>query len=429
VFFCLCGLGVFLVSGTISLWLGQIFPKIEPEYLTQSRVAVLLIGLNMWIGFLNAFPPVILRSQDRFDLANAVEMVGLTVRAGLTVWVLLSGYGLIALGLVQICMTLVQFCFGYLLAKMCFPPLRISVTKAGLARLRELLSFSVFSFIANASLQLAMLADLALITWFLGPDQVAYYSVGLILVNYSQKLVGMAGGVIYPELIKQCGKGNSAEIQWLFRRAGDMKAFLGIGLWCGIIIFGREFMHNWMGSDYDISYWVVAILLIARLVSIVSSLAPAVISGLGQVKVMACVYSLQVAVNIALTVVFFLLGLGLPGAALGTTAAAIPAMIVTLIIVSRCISLNWVSYLRKTVIRWLTVALMYCGVSFAILKTVPQGGWGWFALKIALAATAYLPLAWVYILSREDRKRILRKIGLGGGASTKRSPYERVEKE
>ncbi|MFW5869265.1 MAG: lipopolysaccharide biosynthesis protein [Planctomycetota bacterium] len=409
VFFCLCGLSIVAVSGVIGYWLGDIFPKIEPELLPQARIAVLLIGLNMWIGFLSAFPPVILRSQDRFDLATAVQLIGLAIRTGLTVWVLMAGWGLIALGLVQVAMTTVQLAAGYAMAKRLWPPLRIRLGLAGLRRFREVMSFSVYAFVSNASMQLALLSDMLLITWFLGPAQVAYYSVALVLVRHASRLVQMAGGVVVPEVTKQCGRGNMHELQWLFRRAGDLMACIGIGLWVGIFVFGREFMHLWMGPDYDISYWVVAILAVGQVPVIIASLAQPIASGLGYVKTMATVNVLRVLMNVGVTVLFLVLGWGLRGVACGTTVSNIAGILTIVVLVLRWINLSLKTYVEQSVVRWFALGCAFAGMSYLVVLALPRDGWAWFAVKASISLCLYLPMVWWLVLPRSDRERILRK--------------------
>ncbi|MFP4354892.1 MAG: oligosaccharide flippase family protein [Phycisphaerae bacterium] len=409
-FFCLCGLGILAVSGGFSLFLGGIFPKIEPEFLPQARVAILLIGLNMWIGFLAAFPPVILRSQDRFDLVNGVELLGLAVRTGLTVWVLWSNWGLIALGLVQIAMTTVQLIVGHILAKWSFPELRIRFRLAGLSRFGELMSFSFFAFLCNASNQLMLLADVLLITWFLGPKHVAYYSVALILVRYGQKILGMTGGVIIPEITKQCGREDFQELRWLFIRGSNLRASLGIGIWVGILAFGREFMNQWMGPDYDASYWVMAVLSAWMLTLLVNEMIGPIGSGLGKIRYFAALSLVRLAANVSLTVLFLLTGYGLVGVAMGTAISSVPVAIVNLIVGSRWFGLSVRKYLRESVSRWVVLGGSFGAVSCIIRLGLPSGNWGWLFLKSALAVFLYIPMVWFLLLAHPDRDRISMKI-------------------
>ena len=67
-FYTLISVLVFAASAVLAFFFGDIFPKIEPEYVREAQWVLLLLGLNVWIGFFSSTFSQLLTAAERFDL-------------------------------------------------------------------------------------------------------------------------------------------------------------------------------------------------------------------------------------------------------------------------------------------------------------------------------------------------------------------------
>ena len=89
---------VFGLAAGLGYFFGDLFAKVPTNLARQALWVLLLLGANVWLGFLGATFAQLLHARDRFDLRNVADVVVLLGRAAGTVAVLWAGHGLVALG-------------------------------------------------------------------------------------------------------------------------------------------------------------------------------------------------------------------------------------------------------------------------------------------------------------------------------------------
>ena len=101
-FYSLISVLIFAASALLAFFFGDIFPKIQPEFAHEAEWVLLLLALNVWIGFFASTFSQLLTSAERFDLQMVSDMIVLSLRTSATIWVLIAGRGLVDLALVQV---------------------------------------------------------------------------------------------------------------------------------------------------------------------------------------------------------------------------------------------------------------------------------------------------------------------------------------
>lgn len=396
-----------LAAAVLAIALPMVFPKIPVALIPSARIVVFLITLNLWLSFLSAPFQQVITAHERFDLTNGVDLLVLTVRTAATIWVLLAGYGLVSLALVQLGSNILGQACVQVLARRVFPPLSIRLSLASWSRFRELFGFSVWAFASAVGYRILGAADTVVIAILLGPQWVTYYVVGTMVLYRTRHLVSKLTAIFSPRMVQDCAREDWASLRRQFRGGNNLAMVFGILLFIGMIAFGREFIILWMGPRFDISYPILAIYASSSLVAVAFSLISAIYSGLNRVRLSASLLLLEGIANLSLTLVLVLgFDLGLLGVAWGTFFPRIGFSVLTGLIAMRWIGMRPSQFFRTVAVRWLVLITLFYGACLVINLVPIASNWSTFCTKVVLASAVYLPLSWLILLDAQMRVRV-----------------------
>ncbi len=412
-FFCLASVLLMVVAAAISLLFPILFSNLPEDLMTPARWAVLLVALNVWVNLLAVSAEMVLVSHDRFELANVADLFSLAVRTGATVWVLAGGGGLVLLAAVQVGATLAKLLLGYALARRVYPALRISRKLARWSRFREILGFSVWSFVTNAVVQLMIVSDMVIISTMMGAEAaglLAVYSIATTLINYAHTVLGKTGVVVGPEIIKDCSREDYAGLQWMMIRGCRLVAGACLLLMPMVIVLGDQFIRLWMPPEYQGSVLPMRILAVGATLWVLASVPRNVFAGFARAREGAILNALRLVLNIGTSIVFIkVFAFGLPGIAGGTALAAVLGAAATFGLALRWIRMPLRAMLPE-VLRWAVLGTVSVGLCLAIDEFIPWTGWTGLFLKGLLCCLLYLPVGWYGLIPPEDRRRFMRKL-------------------
>jgi O-antigen/teichoic acid export membrane protein len=412
VIFLAVGAVILLVAATLAIAMPWIFPKIPPPLIPTARIIVLVIALNVWLGFLSAPFRQLLQAHERFELTNGVDLLVLLVRTVATILALLSGYRLITLALIQLASSLLGQASVQVLGRRVFPELNLRWSLVSKARFRELFAFSLWAFVSGAAHRLLYSADSLVIAILLGPKWITYYAVGGMLLYKARDLVIQGAMVFSPKMLKDCARQDWPALQEDFRRGSRLSMGIGILLLIGMIAFGKEFIVLWMGSRFVVSYTILLILASSSLVENVVIMAGPVYAGVKKLHISALLVLAQGLVNLALTL--FLVGvwgMGIQGVAWGTFFPRVVFSLVTVWVAMRLIGFSPWDSLATFCSRYVTLAIAFLTACCAIGWLVPDGTYPWLLCKVIFATVAYLPLAWAILLDPSEKRRTATWLG------------------
>jgi O-antigen/teichoic acid export membrane protein len=256
------GLGIVALILTFVLaGLGQMICK-SPEDAALFWKVVLILGFNVAMSFPLRVFNGILTAQVRFDLLAAVDIMSMLLRSALIVFVLTSGYKILALACVTFLSGIPGQVLWILLAKKNLPSLRFSRRDWSPRTAKTLFGYSFFVFISQIANLLRFDLTAPLITAFLGLAQVTHYKIGSLMVGYLISLVVACMGVLHPVFSQlEAAKEHERIKQTLFfstKISISISSFIGFGL----IAWGKPFIGRWMGVEYLDAYPCLVILVL-----------------------------------------------------------------------------------------------------------------------------------------------------------------------
>ncbi len=400
------------LSWPIAANFDRLFDKTPPELLPVLPIALPLLALNLWAAFLGSVFRTIIEAKDRFDLNNIVNVVVLIFRTVGTVWVLRSGGGLIGLAVVTLAASFIGNLMSWRIAhRVCreFSAARPTISRD---RFFEMWRFGTASFVARSASQLIYQSDQIMVMFFFGPAAVGAYSIATMLIQTSRRLIEQIGGSLYPSIMKSGSIRDLDALRRIFVWYARLAFFVGILVYCGYIVFGREFLTLWIGQGVDAAWAVLAILSIGELLSLFGNVGLSVKFSLGAVRAPLLLSVGEAVTNIVLAIILVMMTpTGLLGIALGgCISIAIFRGGILAEVTIRHIDLSGTSYWRDIGMRAVVATATTMLLLHAIAAVDAQQSWLAFLSKIAVGSALYLGSCGLIMFKKEHVKGVVARI-------------------
>ncbi len=417
---------LFLAAGlTIGFGFPHFFPSTPKEY--HGLIAFLLpaMAVNVWFSVIGALFSSVLTAHDRFDLARSVDLGVLAIRTVGTIGVLMAGYGLVGLTGVTLACGLAALGANYVLARRVYPRLRVRPLTLVRSRLKELFIYGLWAALATNAYRIIGQTDLVIAGALIGVSSVTVYSVGAMLIYYSDTFLGKISVTFFPPLQRAAAREDEASVRWYYVRQLRLALACGIPMYVGFAVFGRAFIHLWMEDPAEFpaasvaqAAVVMGVLSAAKFVYLPAMGAEGVLAAKDRVRFVSLTSIVEALTNLGLSIFFVaVLDWGLMGVAAGTLAARllVRAWVMPWQVL-REVRLTFLSFL-KVILAGMAVAGGFLASSLVIRWAISGASWPLFAVQVGLALVVYAPMAFFLLVPEPDRKRILHTFHLGPAVS------------
>lgn len=404
--------GVALVAGTFlsvnaRLMFNETYTAADIEI---AKKLMMLLTVNLAITFINSVFVSFTTSQEKFIFQKVLNVLSTVLSPVLSILLLFLGYGSVGLIVVTTLLTVVTlivniyYCTAKLKMKFKFKSFDKSVIK-------EIFVFSIFIAINQLIDQLNMQTDKIILGKMINASAVAVYAVGATIYSIYLQFSTSISSVFAPKIHSIINEESAEEeknkkITDLFCKVGRMQYFILMLIMTGFIFFGQYFIRIWAGSGYEVTYYLVIILMVPCTVPLIQNIGIEVQRAKNKHQFRSIVYLIIAIVNVVVSI--FLCKLwGIVGVTVGT---AISNIIGTIIIMNiyyhKKIGINvirfWKSILRASL--GLVVPVVF-GV--IVMKFIHFNNPWIYLCYIAVYSIIYL--ASVYLLGMDQEEKMFIK--------------------
>jgi O-antigen/teichoic acid export membrane protein len=321
--FYLCFTTLFWLLGLLFSELILHYINIPPEALEKGRFA---LHISFAIFFVatnsNIFVSVLISLQKMYINSFLTIIIGIINFISIVV-VLLMGFGIYGLLFCQLFTVIIGTTLNIILAKKYLPQMSFGIKYLKLSFLKKMTSF-------GAQMQVSKLAgffsekyDEFLLGVFSLLDNVTFFNISGRIVRFA-KLIPMQFIIqVAPVAAELNSRSDLDKLKTLFRDTTKYLTFVTIPISVFIFIFSNEIIFTWMGSGYDVSSYILRILIIGMIVNmIISSPGNSILPNIGIPKYQMYEGLLHFFFNV--TISYFLIrNYGLVGAAYGNMIATV----------------------------------------------------------------------------------------------------------
>lgn len=409
--FSIVGVVVLAAGLCIFPFLGDIFRKFNPEELRICRILYLLTLFNCALLFPTRSLGGIAESRQKFTIPGIFGVASSMLQIVGTVVLLIYGFRSIGLTVFSISFGLlgliwnVYYCFGVLKARMSWRGWDWPLC-------RTLFAFSAWMFLDRLINIMNTGSGGFIIGITQGAEEITVYSYGLSIFQHFYTLSGCIAGLFLPRVVGMIVNGASNALQTdLMIRVGRAQLIILAVVYLGIIFFGQEFFHLWigdsLGSRTNDCWFVTIAILIPYGFLLLQALGWQILQARNVMKYRVTVLTVSSFLSLILG---FSLSMywGSKGLAIGTSISVILGQGIFMNwFYSRRLGLEIRRFFKETLQRvWLWGSLLALS-AWGLNVIFSQPAWGTFILKIFIFFLIYLLLiAMTYASNKEKRSLI-----------------------
>ena len=342
-YFTSIGLITLVASFALAVPLASFF-NISPDRFGSFQHTMWLVGLAAAVGFPGSVFVSVIRGQENYVAGNCVVIAAALLRAGLTVWLLFKGFGLLGAALAVGVSDTFSLGASAILCRTLAKHVKVRLFSGSWQMLRILLLYGGTVVVIVVSDMLRFQIDSVVIGKFLGMETVAVYAIAAVLMRYSCRGTQSAFKVLKPRFAFLYSSGQKEKLQQILLRSITVASTFAFGGAAILIVFGRHLIHLWVGTKFTNAAPVLYILVGALAFEMAQNPGINALYGLDRIRPLAGLWMVEALLNVLLS--FLLVGpFGIIGVALGT---AIPCVMLKLLVlpylVTRAASLPITKY-------------------------------------------------------------------------------------
>ncbi len=274
------------------------------------RHVIWVMGAGFALSFPMALYGTVIYSVQRIGIQNAIGISQLLLRAGLTVWALEAGHGLMGLACVATGCNLLGWIASIIAAYRVLPTLALSFSRVGKAAARELFGYGGFNVLVNVGDTVLLYTSAFVIVGKLDDPRAAnFYAVPATnLIPYLMQLVQSVTWSLTPHFTGKWAVGQIDDVRRLLRNSTRWVTLLAALVVGGLVFLGGDFLGQWMPSEFvddprfAESVQVLAVLAVATLIRCSQSAGRQVLFAMREVRYLGFLVLIEAALNVALSI-------------------------------------------------------------------------------------------------------------------------------
>lgn len=402
-------LGLMITIGGVALYcnVDAMFSRsMTPEDVSQARVMMALMVFNLVVTFPFSVFGSIITAYERFIFQRTLGIARILLSTAVLVAVLAMGYKAIAMVIVQTVFSIATLLINTLY---CHYKLHIHIifSRFNMALFKEIAVFSFWNFLGAIVDRIYWGTGQFILGIYSGTVAVAVFSVAISLMNLYMSMSTSFNSVLLPRITVMVTKPHQdREISNLFIRTGRLQFCVLALILSGFIVFGRQFIRLWAGSEYDGSYLITLLFLVALLCPLTQNVGITILMARGQQKFRSLVY-LAIAIMSLIGQILITPRYGALGCAIVIAATLFVGQWLIMNVyykVRQHLAIG--TFWRQIFTMSLAPAIVTCA-GLIVTNHIYAESWFGLCAGMLLFITVYFPVFWAFSMNSYERSQIL----------------------
>jgi O-antigen/teichoic acid export membrane protein len=311
------------VGAVVAVFFPSLF-GVSDDLATPARILIVLILVDLAISIPSDTFGGVLMGLQRFYLVNATLVIVAVAQAiGWTI-VLLSGGGLVELGIVTVLISLGGQFARYLLARRQVPDLSIAPRLVDRALARRFTGISVWFFVLDMSKVALIRLDTVVVGLAVGVGAAGVYAVGQRLTLALEQLIEPLTKSFFPHSSALSAGADHEGLRRSLVVGTRLSLAIAAPIGLALAFLAGPLLDLWLGSGFEEAASVVALLAASVTISALTRTGLLMLQGVGRVRVPALLMAGEAVLNLVLSIILAQT-MGLAGVALGSLIAVVVA--------------------------------------------------------------------------------------------------------
>lgn len=379
------------------------------DELGKIKIMMLLMVFNLAFTFPMSVWGAIISAYENFIFQRLINIVRIILNPLIMIILLLIGYRAIGMVVITTLFNVITLLINWWY---CRNRLHIHVYfgKFNWTFLREISTFSFWIFLGAIMDRIYWSTGQFVLGIYAGAASVAVYAVAIQFQGIYMGFSTAISGVFLPKITAMSAKENGDQyISDLFIRMGRLQYIILMFILGGFILFGRQFIILWAGSDYEEAYWISLLFLIPLTVPLIQNLGIIVLQARNKMKFRSVLYVIISLCSLGISIPLARQYGGI-GCAIGTaTALVIGQIIIMNIYYSKRVGLDIITFWKEIAKMTLAPALLVI-FSMYVIHDIVFNSPGILIIYILVFSIIYLFLLWFIIMNSYERNLFINPI-------------------
>ncbi len=295
--------GAIIVVGIILLYILLPFytKTLSPTDLLTAKYVYWIMMLNLAVTIPGHIFSAIIQAHEKFTFLRCATLLNIILQPCLVFVVLHFKASIIALVIVQTLCNLSLFAANayYSIFKL---RARFHLHKWEGKFVKEILFFSFFIFLNAIMDQIYWKTGQLILGAVIGTVVVAVYSVTIQLCTAFMGFSANISGVFLPHLSALAAQEDMRETNAIFLKVGRLQFYIVMLIFWGFLLFGRQFIHLWVGDSFMPAYTYAVILMAALIVPLVQNTGILILQAKNKHAFRAIVFVIIAILNVCISI-------------------------------------------------------------------------------------------------------------------------------
>jgi len=378
---------------------------VPSDILLISRILLITVGLEFAFTLPLRTYGGVLKAHLDFDIFSLFDLITIILRSGLIFFFLSKGYGIIALAIINLLTSVIFYLANFFYVRKKYPEATFNAKLIKKKKIKELFKFSQYIFLTQIGDNLRYKIDSFVIAGFIGLASVTLYSIAVKIVDYYMQLMIALTSAVIPLFYRYEGAKDFDSIRQKFILGTRISTIFAFIIGANLIIFGKNFIQNWMGKDYINAYSILIILVIPYIFDLSQRMGMGVLQSLNKHYIYTIMNGVEGVINLILSIIL-VQKIGIIGVAIGT---AIPLLIIKGFIqpyiICKHVDLKISKYLRE-ISKIVIFLLAFFSLVYLLFYKITSMSYIFMGIAILTELSILSITLYAFILRHEEKKII-----------------------
>ncbi len=405
---------IYLIISAMLVFIGMIlflnlniiFSKsLTPDQLDDAKVMFLILVFNLAITLPGGSFTAICNAYEQFVFPRAIAIIKYLLRALTVVFVLKFGGKAISLVIIDtafnVVVIFITMCFAFKRLK-----IRFNYSERDGTTAKRIFSYSVWIFILALVYNFQWNAGQVILGINCNTKVVAVYAIGVMLGSYYGSFASAINGVLLPRASQMVTANKSAvELTQMMIKVGKFNNFLLLYILSGFFLFGREFIHLWVGDNFQDSWLIALLIMIVLTIPLTQSFGNSILEAKKKIAFRAIISLLAILIGV-ISGFFLSKTYGVSGMIIPVVFAYLVNSIFVNIYYVKVFEFKILIFFKEVYFSQILVIGLFSFLFFQIKSKFDFDNWAMIVFGITIYTILYFPLFYFLLFNKSEKALI-----------------------
>ena len=273
------------------------------EELEKAKIMMLLLIFNVAVTFPMSIFGSVISAYERFVFPRVINIIRIILNTVIMICLLEMGYKAVAMVILQTVFNISTLIINYFYCKYKLH-IKLYFCNFQWGLLKEISIYSFWIFLNVIMDRIYWSTGQFVLGALVGTTAVAVFAVAIQLEHLYMQFSSAIGGVFLPKVTAMVARNNDRnEISNLFIKTGRIQYIIIAFILSGFIIFGRDFIILWAGSEYEEAYLITLLFFVSLTIPLIQNLGITILQARNQMKFRSLLYIVIAVVSLVFQIV------------------------------------------------------------------------------------------------------------------------------